>query len=531
MADLDGDVVHRGGLMGSKNRRVPSDPTAAVTGYAAMVGRHRPWLRSAPKTSSFDDLRQLVRRFRPSDLLPTLAALATLGEPDEPGIGALGIYAPDWAIALLARESILRGNEFRDRGVSADDLRKLFNAHSNIYEGNQNGQQGSALAMLTRIAYEQFPYQESIFEEVSRSHALLVEGADQVDLEVLGDDAWGRLLGAPLGSMVGATFFLQVTANKSAGWFDFRWLERTDLEEVFDRWPREVIAQRADQLSSTFDEFKAAYEAAPKPPTGFERYAYNPLTARPFLRMPDGRLLAPQPKLILRTITPSALYYRGMREFGDAFGRDLGHLTEHYVGENLKVVTPDAEVYPEVVYGKKQERKSVDWFLVMPSTAVMFEVKSARYGLLERAAGPGFDNRIKELLNKALGQLERTSRELDSGTTEFEHIPRDRARLGVIVTGEPLYLANSPWMRDLLKTLPFPTLVASLRDIEHLMSLPLDEIEAQLVMIANDPDRSTWSLSTALQPDKLHENVVLRRAWDAYPWLADIEAGTPDGAG
>jgi hypothetical protein len=68
--------------------------------------------------------------------------------------------------------------------------------------------------------------QESVFEEVARPHALLVEGVYSVaGLQVLADpDAWDRLLGAPLGQMVGATMFLQVAANQNGGWYDPDWL-------------------------------------------------------------------------------------------------------------------------------------------------------------------------------------------------------------------------------------------------------------------------------------------------------------------
>lgn len=386
----------------------------AVSEYLGMIARHRPWRnRSNRRLSvSFPEFRQIVRRFPPSALLPTLAELALVGGTT-PLQGDTLSRLPPWAIALAARESILWGNEHRD------SLRVLINAHNALHEPNLSSEATEALDIMVRLAYEQFPYQESIFEEVARPHALMVEGAGKVPVEVLTNTAWSQLLGAPLGEVFGATFFLQVAANSNKGWFDPAILDLDGLERLYDRWPRHVIQMRASQLSSTFEEFKAAYEAVPHPPDGYERYAYNPLIERPFLRMHDGRLLAPQPHLILRTITPGALYYPGMKKFGQPFGRDLGHLTEHYVGEQLRSMAPTIELHPEIAYPEgKNEKKSIDWFLVLPSVVIMFEVKSAQFGLLERAGFGDYQDRVQTLLNKATTQLERTSKQLDWSVPE-----------------------------------------------------------------------------------------------------------------
>lgn len=502
-----------------------------IAGYAEMVARRRPWLRNTVQrgTIEFDQFRQIVRRYPPSELLPTLARLSIAsGEP--PFTDAALATAPPWATALIARESALWGNEHRQGEVTADAIRILMNAHNNIREGEERPETAqevgdSLLDIMIRIAYEQFPYQESIFEEVSRSHALMVEGATEIDVEVLNDNAWHEFLGAPLGEVVGATFFLQVAANENQGWFDHTWLDRDDMQELFQRWPREVIEHRAEQLSSTFEEFKDAYEAEPHPPVGYERYAYNPLVDRPFLKMPDGRLLAPQPKLILRTVSPGALYYDAIRHFDQPFGRDLGHLTGHYVGKQLRSIEPTADVEPEFKYKQgKQTLDSTDWFLILPSLVVLIEVKSARFGLLERAAFGEYRDKVKGLLNKAASQLQKSSEAMDGGVPEFAHIPTNRPRIGIIVTGEPLYMTNTHWVRDLLDEATFPTLTASLREIESLCSLPRDEIESQLISIMNDPDRPTWALGNALHNEPgTHRNLILERAWNAYPWPDALE--------
>ena len=505
--------------------RAEEATSSAVTDYVGRIARQRIYHGADIERVSvpFSEFQQLARRVRPSVLLPALAALTLANVTGTPG-QRLNLTAPPWAVAVAARENILRGNEYRSDKIDGDYLRRLFNAHNDIADPDTASDDDiDVLALLTRIVYDQFPYNESIFEELSRTHALMVEGANNLDLEVLNDDnTWERLVGAPLGQAVGATFFLQVGANVNAGWYDTTWLDRPDVQNIYDKWPRAVIEQRAAALTSTVAEFKTAYEQAPKPPAGHERYAYNPLVARPFIHMPDGRALAPQPRLILRTITPGGLYYRGMNEYGSPFARDLGKLTERYVGELLANLDPESELHPEIRYGKGNGQASTDWFLVLPSVVVMFEVKSARYGLLDRAAVPGYENSVIGLLNKAINQLAKTNEHLDNHHDRFKHIPNDRPRVGIIVTGEPYYLANSTWMRDRVAPSPIPTIVASLRDIEHLAGLPLHQVEAQLVAIANDPERSTWNLSTALKDNpEQGRSPVLQRAWDNYPWLEE----------
>lgn len=494
---------------------------SSVAEFRRQVQRHKRrtvQTREPRRSVPFRDFRQLARQVRPSALLQALGEFAS-SDPDF-GFGGVidGAYAPPWAVALIAREAILHGNEFRQPTVTPGYLRQLFNAHNDIADPSIRDESFDPLSVLTRLAYEQFPYQESIFEELSRTHALMVEGVHSLSLEVLGDpDVWHRLLGAALEEVVGATFFLQVAASQNHGRWDDSWLDRDDLEEIFNLWPRHVIRHRARTLTATVEGFRSAYSAAPSPQAGHERFAYNPLVATPFIDLENGITVAPQPRLILRTITPGALYYPGMNQFGSAFARDLGRLTERYVGALFGAVDSAMELHGEISYGRP-ERKSVDWFVVLPSAVVLIEVKSARFGLLERAAAPGYQTRVAGLLNKAVGQLVATSERLDSNDPAFAAIPRDRPRIGIVVTGEPFYLANSGWMRELIKEAPFPTLTASLRVVEHLCGLSLDALETDLTRIVVDPERSTWNLGVAISKEHQGISPVLENAWEAYPW-------------
>ena len=466
----------------------------------------------------FGEFRQRVRAHRPSELLPVLARLAVAQGIPPYDVANMQPLLP-WSIPVIAKESILWGNEHRDALVTQQALLRLGRLLQS--EPAPEIDPVRVHPLMTRYSYEQFPYQESIFEEVSRSHALFIEGARDLDLEVVHDDAWTDILGAPLGQVVGATFLLQVAADENFGYFDATWLDYEDLAPIFEHWPRSVIDRVADSLSHTPTEFQAAYRQAKQVDLGLERWGYNPLSERPFVRMPDNRLLAPQPRLILRSVSPGRLYYAGMKAFGNPFARDLGHLVEHYVGRQLTLVE-GADLYGEIVY-EGTERRSIDWFLVLPQLIVLFEVKSARLGTVHRAGGDGLDDRISTLLNRAIGQIEGTIVEINARNPQFSAIPIDRPILGVIVTAEPFYLANTPWVRDLTEEPPVPTVVASLRDLEFLVTLPSEVLQSRLLGIARGTVPG-WELRTVLEGADLDKNTILKDAWESYPWPAAISS-------
>ncbi|MEU4450106.1 hypothetical protein AB0F44_02190 [Nocardioides sp. NPDC023903] len=499
----------------------------AVADFAvkALALRPRPRATGNRSVIAFDDFRQTVRRYRPSNLLPALAELALVGAQEPEKRTELMVAIPPWAIATAARESVLWGNEYRRDDVDGEALRRIMSAHARIAEIDTEKGDDQLIDVLTRVAYEQFPYQASAAAEVSRSQALLVDGLGEAGARTFTLQTADRLLGAPLGQMVGATFMLHALASGRGGWIDLSAFDDPSFDVIFRTWPREVLDLRAEQLSVTFDEFKQRYEAAPKAPPGNARFDYNPLVDVPLLRMGDGRLLAPQPSLIMRTVTPEVLFYRGVEEFGSQpFGTDMGLLTQHYVGKQLRLLEPSVTLFPEVEYWVGKSRKdSTDWFLVFESLVVMIEVKSARYGWFAQAAGDGYKDRAHSPLVKGVDQLITTAGLLAEGRPEFAHIPTDRPLVGILVTAEPFYMANTPWVRDeVLSRGDIPITVASLSDIERMVCLSTDDVERRLLKMINDPERMMHPLDVGMDlVGEVLRNPILEAAWDGYPWPGD----------
>ena len=78
-----------------------------------------------------------------------------------------------------------------------------------------------------RTAHEQFPYQQSYFEEIARLGALF-DGVDGLDTEILGTALIERVLGCSLEDFTVAGFVIAVGAQSNAGFFDPDWAALRD---------------------------------------------------------------------------------------------------------------------------------------------------------------------------------------------------------------------------------------------------------------------------------------------------------------
>jgi hypothetical protein len=140
--------------------------------------------------------------------------LCRVGEP--PYSDAVKQQIPPWGLAAAARESFLYGNEHRSAPVTDKALRALMRKFAIAMDIRDSdiGTDAFLISLMTRMTYEQFPYQESMFEEVARSHALLVEGLPDVQTQVITETTLATMLdGMSLREAIGATFFLQVGAR------------------------------------------------------------------------------------------------------------------------------------------------------------------------------------------------------------------------------------------------------------------------------------------------------------------------------
>jgi hypothetical protein len=457
------------------------------------------------------------------DLIPALAAL----DPkwSDPGATSTEMTTiPAWGIAAIARESLLYGNDYRpELSISLQEIVDLNFYFQNAYTRREERIVGDLgiLGIQVRHFYEQFPFQESDFEEISRTIALLRDAVAETHDERITANHIESLIGSSLEEWVSAGVALFAIGHGTSG----EWLpslyEHEELAELFSLVPRDVVERTQLSITANQELFKAndkaAYTKEVRPPHFLQRWAYNPLAAFPLVKNRDSRVFAPQPRLVLRRLTPNNFYYSGLAAFGKSFVDALGPVVQHYVGNQLGLVE-GASVIPEIVWGR-EEKRSVDWFLILPNCLVLVEVKSMRLTLGTKAGDIDLIEKLSVSLDIARKQINRTVTLLrEKKNPAFEHIPQDLPIIALIVTAEPIYVGNSQHLEPHLEVVEVPTLVCSLRDLEHLVPRTSLEVEESLNRIVHDPELRHWILGTALK--QVHEdrkNPILEKAADSLP--------------
>lgn len=480
-----------------------------------MTGRLR-------RRLTYDEFEQRVRGLRRSDLLYAIGQLTS-------DHANRGVRPPKerlllpWALACAAKESLRGGNDHRDSGVTPRDLARLCAAYNELrdpFEGR--GPYSGVDAFLTRISYEQFPFQSSEYEEMSRPHAMFDTAAREADTKIMTPDFWRRTLGCSISQFSAVALLLSVAAAKNGGVFRPSWLEQPNLADVVAELPAGVVrGVLREHYSASVSELRDEVDRFRSRDPLLRRYDFNPLVAHPFVEMAEEVFVAPSHPLILRRASPNALYYAALplvagQDQDDFFG-DLGRVFEAYVGMQLRSLQ-GAEVVPQIEYGNNE--RSIDWFVIWPNLVLFVEVKATRMTLQARMG----TDQLGEVLRRTIGwgfeQIGQSEHHVSNLHPAFGAIPRDRPHVGMVVTLEPYYLANSPLIRDLLPQPTIPSIVASVRELEHFVSVPAQEGGADfLIDMVHDPERSTWALAAALgDRGRGARNALLDEAFSQLPW-------------
>lgn len=475
----------------------------------------------APRATSYADFVQRVRRHRPSDLLIALAHTSVRLFEQEAWT-ADRVRLP-WAIAAAAKASIVAGNEHRKPGVSDKDVFEICQAYNALdtplaHEPADTSE--TVGGFLVRTSYQQFSYQQSHFEEISRLGALF-ETVDELDTEILDRALIERVLGCGLEQFVVAGFVLATSTQANTGFFDPDWPAlREGIHAIDPHFPVDIVRRVFEQqFLAEFEQIRVEARNAEQTDPRLRHHEFNPLVSRPFVTLPDGRHIAPQPHFVFQRLSPAALYYAAVEtldvEHAKAFTRDVGLVCEDYVGRQLRLI-PNATVLPEIRYDGDQ--LSVDWFVIFDELVVLVEVKSTRMSQLARMGGNKLKQDIERSLGKAYKQVARTHELLAEGHPAFAEVPADRPRIAIVATLEPYWVANSPFIAEFLPQPTIPTSVSSVRALERLVDVlrAVGEPEA-LTTILDDPDRRTWNLENALPDLATRKNPILDAAWSRLP--------------
>jgi hypothetical protein len=313
-----------------------------------------------------------VRRHSPSSLIPLIAqAAAQYWEPDSWLKSPYKKYTP-WALADIARVSLVSGNEHRC-AATWDDVLQCCAAYVAVNDPElTSSNPDSMTTFMLRITSEQ-SYNLTPYNEVGRTAALFDNTPPSKPLKVIRPGWDGELFGCKLSQYVGAGFFVQAAAAKNGGRFSADWFNKPELDAITAVMPTKLLGEVVDRnFVATTAWFRNKRGA--KLADEYRRFAFNPLRDKPVVSgiLPD--LLVPVLGQIFRKISPLGVYYVGAKLWGNSFTDDVGDLFEQYIGRQLATI-PDAQVHPEVVYDKGSKR-SVDWIVVCRDAVILVEVKS-----------------------------------------------------------------------------------------------------------------------------------------------------------
>jgi hypothetical protein len=111
-----------------------------------------------------------------------------------------------------------------------------------------------------------------------------------------------------------------------------------------------------------------------------------------------------------------------------------------------------------------------------------------------------------------------------TGRNNLRKIPGTTELLGIVITSDPFYLANSA-LKEYSNSSTTPSLVLSLADLEFWATLPKDEAIRQFIRIIHDDQLSKGNFTQSLL--RLHvattrHNPILAKAWEHYRFIEDL---------
>lgn len=472
---------------------------------------------------------QRVRRNKPSSLVPLIAWYGAefndkvrYTQPDSMQ------YAP-WALAEVARVSLVNGNEFR-KDATEKDIWECCRAYAAIRDPELNGSDAASVGRFLLRMSNQFAYQQPIFNDLARTAALFEQTVVTRSPKVL-TSGWAQtLLGCSLPEFVGTAILLRASALNNHGSFDMGWLGQPQIAEITQEVSLETLTRAIEtHFISSIGEFKQIQRDAESQfgpsDADYRRFSFTPLWSKPAVAQLTDHLIIPVPHLLISKASPLGIYYIGVEKWGSRFAEDVGNLFEEYVGRQLRLIS-DAVVIPEITYGGGKDRLlSVDWFVIFHDCVLLVEVKSTRPTEPVRRADSSTGRDLVKRLAHSIEQLNRSAAKVRARAPEFSAVPHDRPILGLVVTMEPFHTVNFPFSMSVLPSCDVPFRFCSVLELEQLVTVNDISLGRLLLNFMTDPDHDNAAINGALAGHTVTRNSVLDQGWSCYPWRGNRTNG------
>jgi len=161
---------------------------------------------------------------------------------------------------------------------------------------------------------------------------------------------------------------------------------------------------------------------------------------------------------------------------------------------------------------------SLDWFAIFDDCVVLIEVKSTRPSEPVRLAGDNVAKVLEGVLGKAVQQLNKSAALVRNRHPAVTAVPADRPLFGLVVTMEPFHTVNTPFTANYLPTCDIEYRICSALELEHLVTVSDVSLGRLIRDHLTDPEKTGWSVRSALSGHARGQNAVLDAAWATYPW-------------
>ncbi|MET4581580.1 hypothetical protein ABIE21_001070 [Conyzicola nivalis] len=503
--------------------------------------------RKTTQNVTWDQLKSAIRKTDRDSLLMQAAAVTARFAKGEDLEEWKPLGVTPWTVADVARTALAFGRP----NVHRTDMATLFrlcnmNALLIDEEGapKQSGDSRRSVEspesreasrnrlarILARVFFEQFPGQRSVLAEVARSILLFgaaVEFPDDFYPKVMKPGWFEHLTGGlTFENYIESVFLFSVMAQQQHGQVSIDVLDSPAFLELADVFSLEAARRvYTEHLVTTVEAFKQVNREWQDPlPSAAKKFAFNPLTDKPFIEGVAPTSLAPWVQAIIAKALPPSIYFLPPSELRKSFADELGPVFQHYTGRQLGQIVGPRHVLQEVRYKSgKDSIDSCDWILDLPDVLVLIECKARQPIESVRTGGADWLRSIEGSIGKGISQLNRSNAHIELISALLPQLDISKPRVGIVITLEPFYLNQNWLIRERLKQADFPIGVISIGELEALVLLNSKELGQALLSAATAADDNVMLLNPALDQTNGRENPLLVQTWESIGLFARME--------
>lgn len=386
-------------------------------------------------------------------------------------------------------------------------------------------QNKDATAILTKISYRQFIFQQKNYNNFVRNYYIYnnlwsqIPRARSIDvLSEIEDE-----IGVPYNW---AILFAYALAGNKSGHF---WIyDESAIKAINEQTGRSLTVESHKKFvkwcSGTFDEILNQKSVLPP----FVRYPLVETKSKPVANKGEVFMIISQQ--FLHDKLTSGLYFHLIDRFRkrdkeNKFKEQFGYVFQEYVGELLRFYFHSWEVIPEIKYkkGKRNFQDSVDWFVKKDEKLIMIEVKQSSI-FLKSKQNPSMDmiiSDLKKTIIKAVRQLSITESDIkEKKYPELSIFNNIDSFVKLIVLNDPLFNANfliKTILKNEVEDLTFQ--IININDFETLLSSQRQAESLFDVLFFKSLEHNEMDFNEYIYnifPDARSDIEFLKPIWESY---------------